>query len=727
MSHSKGSRLGPYEIIELLGHGGMGEVYKAVDTRLGRTVAIKFLHGDHIDRFKREAYSIAALNHPNICTLYDIGPDYLVMEYIEGTPLCGPFPPREALRLGLEIAGALEAAHAKGIVHRDLKPDNILVAHSGIKLLDFGLAKPMKKAAEEDSALTDTKAGVMLGTAAYMSPEQAEGRPVDVRSDVFSFGVVMYEMLSGRRAFAGHNLISTVAAILYKEPEPLDAPAAIGRIVTRCLKKATSERYQTMTEVKGALAKAALAPDWERPVPSIAVLPFANLSADKENEYFSDGLAEEIINKLARAPGLKVIARTSAFSFKGVEQDIRKIAASLNVQAVLEGGVRRVGSRIRVTAHLVTAEDGSHAWSDRYDREVTDVFKVQDEIAAAIGAALEVQLGRKLPGREEHNPSLPAYEAYLKGLHHLFKNAPESLLRCEEHLLHASRIDHEYAAPHLALAQCYILLGLHGLRPTREVMPLVRAEARRTLELDPSASPGHAMLGLVAGAFDYDWLEVERQFRLAMAHGPVQGLVRWPYANFCLAPRGRFREAAEQMEQWLEQDPLNVAARTDLAFFLNHAGMHERAATAASLALEVDDDYWFAHYTVGEICGSMGRFQEAVQATERAYELAPQNPRVGGLLAGLLARSGDQSRADAVVRKLDGMGPVGMLLYHLWRSDTESAAEWYGKAIELRELMAVLYAQAPIVKTLQHCEKWPSLAKMMNLSGVSAGVTSSRL
>ena len=313
-----GIDLGPYVLIAPVGAGGMGEVWKARDTRLDRTVAIKRMKAEHTERFKREARAIAALNHPHICQIYDVGSDYLVMEYVDGAPIKSRLPVLEAIRLAIQIASALEEAHSKGIIHRDLKPGNILITQRGeAKLLDFGLAKLEEPGLRSDafSTLTVglTEAGVVVGTAAYMSPEQAQGLTVDTRSDIFSFGLVLYEMLSGKRAFRGDTPMATLAAIAKDEPAPLAAPEALERIVRKCLEKQTAQRFQTMAEVKAALVAVGHA----RPAgqqPSIAVLPFANMSGDKENEYFGDGLAEEIINVLANVSGIKVAARTSAFS-----------------------------------------------------------------------------------------------------------------------------------------------------------------------------------------------------------------------------------------------------------------------------------------------------------------------------------------------------------------------------------------------------------------------------
>jgi serine/threonine protein kinase len=348
----------------------MGDVYRARDTRLQRDVAVKVLAGalagdaHRQQRFQQEARTVAAMNHPNVCQIYDVGPDYLVLELVEGRELRGPCSPPEAIRLSLQIADALHAAHSHGILHRDLKPSNVLVTSSGAaKLLDFGIAK--LETPGRDVALTAD--GAIVGTVAYMSPEQAQGKALDARSDIFSFGAVLYELLSGRGAFERDTVAEVFTALLREEPPPFDAPPALERIVRRCLNKDRALRFQTMAELRAALAAVEPAAKTR----SIAVLPFANMSGDKENEYFSDGLADEIINALAKLPGLKVIARTSSFAFKGRNEDVRRIAEMLGVTTILEGSVRRAGNRLRVTSQLITAADGTHLWSERYDRAVT--------------------------------------------------------------------------------------------------------------------------------------------------------------------------------------------------------------------------------------------------------------------------------------------------------------------------------------------------------------------
>ena len=543
-----GTRLGPYEVLSKLGAGGMGEVWKARDTRLDRVVAIKHLNRAHSARFEQEARAIAALNHPHICQIYDVGPDYLVLEFVEGPALQGPLEAERALPLALQIAGALEAAHKRGILHRDLKPANVIVTGGGAKLLDFGLAK---LTGDSESDETQTLEGSVMGTAAYMSPEQAKGQAVDARSDVFSFGAVLYEMLSGRRAFGGGSMLETLNAVVGSEPAPLGSP--LGEVAKKCLSKDLSQRYQSAAELREALQAVQTGPRAGAP-PSIAVLPFANMSRDADDEYFSDGLAEEIINALVKVPGLKVIARTSAFAFKGQNTDIRKIAETLGVTNVLEGSVRRAGNRIRVTAQLITAVDGSHLWSERYDREMTDVFAVQDEIAVAIASALQLKLSAS-PRR--HTPPLPAYEALLRGRHHLQKWTAEGQARGLQSYLDALTLDPGFAQAHVELGLHYFSMATEMQMPVREAAAKMSAAAQRALEIDATLAEAHAVRALVE-VLDYNWEEAGKEFALAMSAGHVSPLVRTFYSQFYLITLGRAREALDQLNTALQQDPLSL-------------------------------------------------------------------------------------------------------------------------------------------------------------------------
>jgi eukaryotic-like serine/threonine-protein kinase len=711
MTLASGTKLGPFEILTLLGVGGMGEVYKATDTRLGRSVAIKILKGGNLERFEVEARAIAALNHPHICALHDVGSDYLVMEYVEGQPLRGPLPVAEALRIAVEISGAVEAAHTKGIIHRDLKPSNILVTQQGIKLLDFGLAKLVQAPELQDETLPQTLAGTLLGTPAYMSPEQAQGEPVDVRSDIFSFGVVIYELLSGRRPFNGDTHSSTLAAILVKEPPPLQAPREFGDIVMRCLRKPPANRYQAMAEVRSALEQVSMGT--HEPQPSIAVLPFANMSADRENEYFSDGLAEEIINLLARIPELKVIARSSAFAFKGKHEDVRRIAETLGVAHILEGGVRRAGNRIRVTAQLIAAADGCHLWSERYDREMADVFAIQDEIAGAIAGALRVKISRK----PSYAPRLPAYEAVLRGRYYRQKLTQDAHRRTHECFEQAASLDSGYAAPHAELGLNYLLSSTNGARSLREVTPLIRAEAFKALQLDPSETNPHALLGAIAATHDYQWSDAAKHFEIAMSGRCISAETRWAYASFYLQPLGRFRESVAEMRRAVEEDPLNVSWRSILGSHLNLSQMNDQAEEEILKALEIDENHWLANCILGQIYMATGRYAAAAVAAEKAHHVNPLHSMPCAVLAAGLVKLGKTDRAAEVLREM-GQSPKpiwGRVEYHMYRSELDVAADWYEKMIDQREPFAVIYAGSSLCKDLRQSPRWPALAREINL------------
>jgi len=708
-----GTHLGPYELLAPLGAGGMGEVWKARDTRIDRTVAIKRLKTEHLERFKREARAIAALNHPHICQLYDLGPDYLVMEYVEGVPIPSSLAAPEAVRLAIQIAAALEEAHAKGIIHRDLKPANILNTSKGVKLLDFGLAKMEASPASADDTLSMalTEPGVIMGTVAYMSPEQAQGFPVDARSDVFSFGAVLYEMLSGRRAFRGQTAIATITAVVKEDPAPVGTSPALQSLVGRCLAKQPSQRFQTIADVKAALEQIGQVED--APRPSIAVLPFANMSGDKEQEYFSDGLAEEIINVLAHIPDLRVIARTSAFAFKGQNTDIRRIAETLGVTHVLEGSVRKAGNRVRVTAQLITAHDGSHIWSERFDREMEDVFAIQDEIAEAIAAALKMRLSPDRSARR-HIPPLPAWEAILKARHYMQKWTWEASARGKQCYLEAIELDPQFALAHCELGLLYFVMATENQVPAREAAALMNDEARKALRIDPSLGEAHAVLALVA-VLDYDWKEAGPQFELALAHEPVSPLVRYFYSSFYLCSVGRMPEAKEQLERALREDPLNLLLRISPGMFL--LGTGDPAGEAELLkVLDLNENAWIAMLWLGSYYQMLGRTQEALTFAERAYSLVPN---ATGFVAAYLQGSGDAERAKAMLATLGSEDTYGVpaqhFLYHMACEEADVAAYWLEKSIEQRDTRAPWHLPRVFGTTFISSPYWPKLAKMMNL------------
>jgi len=694
----------------------MGEVWKARDTRLDRIVAIKRLKGEHSARFQQEARAIAALNHPHICQIYDIGPDYLVLEYVEGEPLRGPIPFETAMKLALQIAGALEAAHKRNILHRDLKPANILVTESGAKLLDFGLAKLI---ANSDPDVTQTVEGAVMGTAAYMSPEQAQGETTDERSDIFSFGAVLYGLLSGRRPFIGASVLDVLNAVVRTDPTPLDSPLA--GIVQRCLAKRVEARFQNVAELRTALEQVGLKPQVglsEDKQPSIAVLPFANMSGDKEQEYFSDGLAEEILNALVQVPGLKVTARTSAFSFKGKDAKVAQIAQELGVEHILEGSVRKAGNRIRVTAQLIKASDGFHLWSERYDRELSDIFAVQDEVSSAIAAALKTRLSGKVEGRKQYVPTVAAYEAYLKGTHYLWRRTRENMERCREYYEEAIRLDPRFALPYSALATYYHIAASSFMDP-REAVARGKENARKALELDPFMPEANAWLGIFAVVYDRDWEEGGRRFQLAMAHQPVAPGIRHLYGYFYLRPLGRAQEAVEEHRRALEEDPLNLIMRVALATSLREAGRNQEAAAEARKILELDPDF-FAAFTLQAFDFTWEPLEEALAFAEKGYALSPWFAPAVGLLAGLLVRAGNQARAREVLKELENGDRSercsAFTIYHLLCGEIEQAVDWTEKAIRRQEQMVtMLLLPTPWGPMLRRSRRWPQLAAMMNL------------
>ncbi|MBZ5535575.1 MAG: protein kinase [Acidobacteriia bacterium] len=737
-----GHMIGPYRITAALGAGGMGEVYLAQDTRLNRPVAIKFLPPESVaddiakKRLMREAQAAAKLDHPNICTVHDVGEEggstFIVMQYVEGETLADrlrrqPLELEESIDFALQVADALVEAHLHGIIHRDIKPQNIMITPKNqIKVLDFGLAKEVvgNTPTKDGSATASfaTEPGLLMGTAPYMSPEQVQGKPVDARSDIFSFGGVLYEMLAGRRAFGGESGIAIVTAILRDEPTPLDGvPPELAGVVSRCLQKDPAMRYTQVSDVKSALERLRNATATSRePAPSIAVLPFANLSADKENEYFSDGLAEEILNALSRVPGLKVTARTSAFAFRGKEQDIRKIGEALDVRTVLEGSVRRSGNRIRVTAQLINVADGYHLWSDRYDREMTDVFAVQDEIAQAIVGMLKVRLAAKGAPLVRQAASIEAYHANLKGWYHFFKMSPPEMARSKAYFEEAIALDPEYAPAYLGLARCFLISPVMGGRQAREVMPLAKAAALKAVELDDREPEGHVLLGQVAGQFEYDWNEARRRYQLALAREPMSSRARFNCAQFILMPLHRFDEAIALLEPALQADPLSPFPRMALAGVLNAQGSDDLAIGELHRLLEFDD-YWFAHFELGLIYTNKGMVPEAAAAWEKGLQLVPYPGMIGGL-AGHYARSGNRPRAEDLLARLDSPElaqgrAIGYGFFHLVCSEFDLAADQFEKAIEARDPSAIFLSHLPVVHNLP---RWRALLKKMNLADVGS-------
>lgn len=753
---SPGDNFGRYTIVNQAGSGAMGFVYRARDSRLQRDVALKVLppefvnNPDRKQRFLQEALAASSLAHPSIVVVHDAGRqdgvEFIAMEFVTGRTLEELIRSpgvllRDAVRYATQIASALEAAHAAGIIHRDLKPGNIMVTDSGlVKMLDFGLAKLTEKQpwSEEETLLSaGTIAGTILGTAAYMSPEQAEGRPVDARSDIFSFGSVLYEMLTGRPAFRGDSILSTIAAILRDTPAPpshivADVPPALEQVVLNCMDKDPGRRFQNMTKVlesleratsdrSGSISDPSLLPA-QSCAASIAVLPFANLSSDKENEYFSDGLAEEIINTLAKVPGLRVTARTSAFAFRGKEQDVRTIAGKLNVETVLEGSVRRSGNRVRVAAQLIKAADGYHLWSERYDRELTDIFALQDEIAAAIVAALCEHLGLSMtaPKCARHTPDPQAYAAVLRGRYHRFRFTPQSWELARRSFQEAVDRDPNYPDAFANLFMFHIAeWALDVIDPDASIAA-AKSAAARALALDPNNAVTVAAMGTIRGAHDYDWEGAGRYYARALELDPNSPDVLMQHGYWYLRPLGRFHEARMQYRRVLEMDPLSSFALFTIAESYFFESRFSSMIEPALKALEIDPGYWPPMTMLATAYTHLGQHDEAMKKIRQALELAPWDVTVRAITASLQVLMGDLQPARKLVLELEsqtGLARVPAMLAYLY--ETLGQVEKELKVIEElleRRSARVFWVLAPSYTHLQADPRFPEMLRRLNLT-----------
>ncbi len=443
--------------------------------------------------------------------------------------------------------------------------------------------------------------------------------------------------------------------------------------------KRPAERFQRMRDVRSALDQLAAI---SRAQTSIAVLPFRNIGADPDQRSFSDGLAEEIISALSSIPELKVTARTSSFMFRDRRADVRAIADALSVQTVLQGSVRRAGSRVRVAVQLVNAVDGYHFWSEKYDRELTDIFEVQDQIALAVADALRVQLGASSPTHPRYTPTFAAYESFLKARHYMLKATPEALVRTKAALEEAIALDPSYPEPYRELGMYYVFMSMMGLGSGRELASLIRTHAEAAIAVDDASLFGHALLGFVAATHDYDWIEADRHFNRAVASPNTPGIVLYLYSLLYLAPLGHAEAGIQEIEKAIERDPLNVVLRTGLAGQLFLAGMYDRSLEANDAALEIDEAHWMANFGAGALC-LQEILSDAIAAFDKAYRIAPWNPQIVGHLAGCLAAAGQDDQADMLIQPLrDGpphLTSIGMTAYHSIRSEADAAAEWFGE------------------------------------------------
>jgi serine/threonine-protein kinase len=678
-----GRTLGHYRVAAKIGAGAMGLVYRATDLKLGRDVALKVLPAetahdpDRLARFQREARAVAALNHPHIVTLHSVeeaeGIHFLTMELVEGQPLDvliqpGGLPIARVIEIAGELADALAAAHEKGIVHRDLKPGNVMVTNDGrVKVLDFGLAKDLEADDPVGASMTlaaRTEAGVVMGTPAYMSPEQVAGRPIDHRTDIFSLGALMYEAATGSRPFQSDSAAGLMAAILRDMPPSAssirrDFPAPFQRLIESCLQKDAGARPQTAREIRSTLAAVAnsLAAASAQPAGderSIAVLPFKSLSPDPNDEFFADGVTEEILNALAQIPGLRVAGRSSAFSFKGGHEDLRAVGAKLGVATILEGTLRRAGNRLRLTAQLVDAGSGYQLWSERYDRVMEDVFDVQDEIARTIAQRLTLSLGSGGgKGLQPPTRHLGAYELYLKGRALLYQRGL-SILRAIDCFSEAVALDPTYAQAWAGLADGYTTSGYSGFKTAFDVMPQALQAARRALELDRDLSEAHCALACATMLFERDYALAEREFQRALELNPQYPQALAWYGLFCQHwIGGRIREGHAAITRLVELDPLSGYAHFLLAFSDFTSDYVAEAVGHAQRGIELDPNSYLGHWALMESLLWNGRHDEAAVVAERALAMSGRHPWALESLVSINAASGKSGEARAVYREME--------------------------------------------------------------------------
>jgi serine/threonine protein kinase/tetratricopeptide (TPR) repeat protein len=672
-----GQTISHYKILEKLGEGGMSVVYKAEDTKLKRTVALKFLSPQAVGteedrtRFAHEAQAAAALSHPNICTVHEIDEyedrSFIAMECIEGESLkarvkSGPLGVYEAVEIAAEIADGLQEAHTKGIIHRDIKSANVMLTAKGrVKVMDFGVAKSYGRTQL-------TRSGTTIGTAAYMSPEQGTGDSVDHRTDIWSLGIVLYEMLTGELPFKADYEQATIYRIINEEPPSVtslrsDVPKELERIIEKALKKDVRERYQSAEDLKKDLetltdtvrltsTRSNITQKEDKP--SIAVLPFRDMSSQRDQEYFCEGIAEELINVLVKLEGLRVAARTSAFQFKDRGSSIKTIGEQLEVKTVLEGSIRKSGNRLRITAQLINVEDGFHIWSDKYDRDLDDIFAIQDEISLAIVDKLRV----KLLGKERsalvkrHTVNQEAHNLYLKGLYFWNRRLEGGMKIAMEHFLQAIDKDPGYALAHAGVADTYNISGLFGFAPPKEIFAKAKAAANRTLEIDDSLGEAHASRAFSTAFFDWDWPTAEDEFKRAIELNPSYATAHEWHAIFLFA-MGRFDESIKAAERARELDPLSLMINSVVGITYYFARRYEESIEHHKKALEMDPNFLLAttYSTLAYV--ECGMFDEVIDLIRKAEPLATENTYSLGYFGGTYGRAGQKDDALRILARLD--------------------------------------------------------------------------
>lgn len=749
MPLARGTRLGPYEILEPIGAGGMGEVYRAKDSRLERDVAVKVLPEDlsqspqALSRFVLETRAVAALSHPNLLAIFDTGSEngisYAVTELLDGESLRaklmqGPLPWRKAVEIGAALAEGLAAAHSKGITHRDLKPENIFVTRDGrVKLLDFGLARVESHGMDGETE-TRTQAGTVLGTPGYMSPEQVRGVPVGPASDIFSLGCVMYEMITGRRAFLADTSAETLTSILRDTPSGISAsgiqiPSEVDRLILRCLEKNPEERLQSARDLAFHLRASLSSPSGvaaqpSRAIDSIAVLPLTNAGNDPDSEYLCDGITESIMNSLAQIAQLRITPRSTVFRYKGREIDPQAVGRELNVRVVVTGRVIQRGENLVVSAELIDVAAGSQLWGERYHRKVSDVFTLEEELAHKISESLRMKLSGEEKSRlaKRFTENTEAYQLYLRGRHHWIKRTPDHIKMGVDFFQQAIQKDPAYALAYSGLADCYSILGLYSLLPTKETLARAKAAAVASVAFDDELAEGHTSLGFIKAYWDFDWSGADKEFQRAFELNPAYWVAPYWY-GIVLTSTGRFQDAEQQIRRGMELEPMSPAIMHGAAWNSIASGRYGQAIERCSRGLEFDPDYFLLRYWLGlaYICES--RFQEAI----REFETAASHCRrevswVVGALGHAYAVAGDKEKATAVLEELrdrakrETVDMLSVAVIYAGLGDSESTLVSLEKSVEARGMSGILTKGDPRFEALHTEPRFQAVLRRMNLA-----------